>query len=210
MREEPFNRFTNRAKDVMEAAIGEARRLNHGSVGAEHLLLGILHVGHSASARTLKSLGVQLDTAREQVGLLTGGGETPLQNEPVLAPSARRALEHAFEETRSLNHHILGPAPILLGILRDTNGVAVKVLEGLGVEADQVRVTLLAQVAPRNPPGAGLSALLMELRGVKLMDLLRAVQAQKLQAIGEGDYASALRHHEVEGHILEQLLLEPR
>jgi transcriptional regulator with XRE-family HTH domain len=141
----PFERFTRRAREVVVRAEREARALGHDTVGPGHLLLGILSLEEEPAARALEDLGVDLEAARRAVLREVGKGEGGDGRRLSFAPEARKALEDALREARALGHHYIGTQHVLLGLLRDTEGIAAHVLAEFEVSADDVR-TALAEV----------------------------------------------------------------
>jgi hypothetical protein len=134
-----FERFTDRARRVVVLAQHEARRLNHGYIGTEHLLLGLIHEGEGVAARALESLGISLEAVRHQVEEVIGQGQhEPAQKIP-FTPRAKKALELSRREALAMGHNYVGTEHILLGLLREGDGVAAQVLVGLGVDLNRVR-----------------------------------------------------------------------
>jgi ATP-dependent Clp protease ATP-binding subunit ClpC len=135
-----FERFTDRARLVVVRAQEEARRLDHDYVGTEHLLLGLIHesVGGMA-ARALESLGIGLETVRQRVEEVTDRGEQAPSGRILFTPQAKKVLELALLESIQLGHHYIGTEHILLGLIREGDGVAAQVLSGLGADLDGAR-----------------------------------------------------------------------
>jgi ATP-dependent Clp protease ATP-binding subunit ClpC len=134
-----FERFTDRARRVVVTAQEEARMLNHNFVGTEHILLGLLGEGEGLAAKALESLGISLDAVRQQVEEITGHGEhTPPGSIP-FTPGAKRTLELSLTEAVRLGHDYVGTEHILLGLLREGEGVAAQVLVKLGADVNRVR-----------------------------------------------------------------------
>ena len=135
-----FERFTDRARLVVVRAQEEARRLDHDYVGTEHLLLGLIHesVGGMA-AKALESLGIGLETVRQRVEEVTDRGEQAPSGRILFTPQAKKVLELALLESIQLGHHYIGTEHILLGLIREGDGVAVQVLSGLGADLDGAR-----------------------------------------------------------------------
>jgi transcriptional regulator with XRE-family HTH domain len=138
----PFERFTRRAREVVVRAEREARALRHDTVGPEHLLLGILSLEEEPAARALEDLGVDLAAARHSVLRAVGGRGGGDVRRLAFAPEARRALEDSLREARALGHHYIGTQHVLLGLLRDAEGIATRVLEQFEVSAEDVRRAL--------------------------------------------------------------------
>ena len=135
-----FERFSDRARLVVVRAQEEARRLDHDYVGTEHLLLGLIHesVGGMA-ARALESLGIGLETVRQRVEEVTDRGEQAPSGRILFTPQAKKVLELALLESIQLGHHYIGTEHILLGLIREGDGVAAQVLSGLGADLDGAR-----------------------------------------------------------------------
>ncbi|MDI6872191.1 MAG: ATP-dependent Clp protease ATP-binding subunit [Bacillota bacterium] len=138
-----FGRFTERAERVIILSQEEARRLGHNYVGTEHLLLGLVREGEGVAARALQNLGLSLEQIREQVETVIGPGEGGLTGKINFTPRAKRVMELAVDEARELGHSYIGTEHILLGLLREDEGVAAQVLKNLGAELDRVREEVL-------------------------------------------------------------------
>jgi ATP-dependent Clp protease ATP-binding subunit ClpA len=134
-----FERFTERARRVVVLAQDEARTLNHDWIGTEHLLLGLIGEGGGVAARALESLGISLDTVRQQVEEIIGRGEQAPPGHVPLTPRAKKVLELAFREARALGHGYTGTEHILLGLIREGDGVAAQVLVRLGADLTRAR-----------------------------------------------------------------------
>lgn len=176
-----FERFTDRARRVVVLAQDEARRLNQNYIGTEHLLLGLIHEGDGIAARALETMGISLEAVRAQVIEIIGEGEQPTTGHIPFTPRARKVLEYSMREALQLGHNYIGTEHILLGLLREGDGVASQVLMNLGADLNTVRQTVIellsgyqggnAQGSDRdvvgvgggradNPRGGGNSALL--------------------------------------------------
>src|SRR5690554_3726263 len=129
-----FGRFTERAQKVVVLSQEEARRLGHNVVGTEHILLGLAAEGEGVAARALQSMNISLDAVRSEVEKVIGKGEHPPQGQIGFTPRAKRVLELAFDEARQLGHNYIGTEHILLGLIREGEGVAAQVLKNLGVD----------------------------------------------------------------------------
>jgi ATP-dependent Clp protease ATP-binding subunit ClpC len=134
-----FERFTDRARRVIVLAQEEARMLNHNYIGTEHLLLGLIHEGEGVAAKALESLGISLDAVREQVEVIIGQGQLAPPGHIPFTPRAKKVLELADRETRALGHAYVGTEHILLGLIREGDGVAAQVLVQLGADLNRVR-----------------------------------------------------------------------
>jgi ATP-dependent Clp protease ATP-binding subunit ClpC len=135
-----FARFTDRARRAVVRAQEEARMLDHSFIGSEHILLGLIHdeVG-GVGAKALESLGISLETVRNQVEEISGRGQAPPPGHIPFTPQAKRVLELALSESRALGHSYIGTEHILLGLIRQGEGVAAQVLSGLGADLDGAR-----------------------------------------------------------------------
>jgi ATP-dependent Clp protease ATP-binding subunit ClpC len=155
-----FERFTEKAIKVIMLAQEEARRLGHNFVGTEQILLGLIGEGTGVAAKVLKSMGVNLKDARIEVEKIIGRGSGFVAVEIPFTPRAKRVLELSLEEARQLGHNYIGTEHLLLGLIREGEGVAARVLENLGVDLSKVRTQVIrmlgetAEVAP-GPGGGG-------------------------------------------------------
>jgi ATP-dependent Clp protease ATP-binding subunit ClpC len=146
-----FDKFTNRAKQVIKLAKKEAQRLNHNYLGTEHVLLGLLKLGQGVAVNVLRNLGVDFETVRNEVEKLVGyGPEIQVYGDPALTGKVKKVFEFANEEAASLNHNYVGTEHLLLGLLRQTDGVAAQVLENLNVNLKEVRKEVLKELETFN------------------------------------------------------------
>ena len=163
-----FERFTDRARRVVVLAQEESRLLKHNYIGTEHLLLGLLHEGEGLAAKALGSLGVYLEQVRGEIGEMIGvGSATPPRHIP-FTPRAKKVLELSLREALQLGHNYIGTEHILLGLLREGEGVAAQVLTKLGLDLAKVRQALL-ELTRDAPPSA---------RGVTLEERLNSIEAR--------------------------------
>jgi ATP-dependent Clp protease ATP-binding subunit ClpA len=139
-----FNKFTERARKVLSLAQEEAQRFLHNYIGTEHLLLGLVREGEGVAAKVLSNLGVELNEVRSAVEFIIGRGDRIVLGEIGLTPRAKKVIELAVDEARRLNHHYIGTEHLLLGLLREGEGIAVGVLESLGVNLEKARRQTLA------------------------------------------------------------------
>ncbi len=142
-----FDKFTERARRVLTLAQEEAQRFNHNYIGTEHLLLGLVREGDGIAARVLGNLGVQLPKVRSAVEFIIGRGESMIMGEIGLTPRAKKVIELAVDEARRLNHHYIGTEHLLLGLVREGEGIAAGVLESLGVSLEKVRAQVIQVVS---------------------------------------------------------------
>jgi ATP-dependent Clp protease ATP-binding subunit ClpC len=139
-----FERFTDRARKVMALANQEAQRFNHEYIGTEHILLGLVKEGSGVGANVLKNLDVDLRKVRLEVEkLVKAGPEMVTMGRLPQTPRAKKVIEYAIEEARNLNHNYVGTEHLLLGLLREHDGVAAQVLMNLGLKLEQVREEVL-------------------------------------------------------------------
>ncbi|HYM53503.1 MAG TPA: ATP-dependent Clp protease ATP-binding subunit [Candidatus Dormibacteraeota bacterium] len=134
-----FDKFTDRARKVLTLAQDEAQRFNHNYIGTEHLLLGLVREGEGVAARVLENMNVELSKVRTAVEFIIGRGDRPVVGEVGLTPRAKRVIELAIDEARRLGHNYIGTEHLLLGLVREGEGIAAGVLESLGVNLDKVR-----------------------------------------------------------------------
>lgn len=142
-----LDKFTERAKKVLVYAQDEATRFNHNYIGTEHLLLGLLREGDGIAAKVLANLGVELNKVRSAVEFIIGRGERMVVGDINLTPRAKRVIELAVEEARRLGHNYIGTEHLLLGLVREGEGIAAGVLESLGVNLDKVRAQVVQVVS---------------------------------------------------------------
>ena len=153
-----FERFTEKAIKVIMLAQEEARRLGHNFVGTEQILLGLIGEGTGVAAKVLKSMGVNLKDARVEVEKIIGRGSGFVAVEIPFTPRAKRVLELSLEEARQLGHNYIGTEHLLLGLIREGEGVAARVLENLGVDLAKVRtqvIRMLGETAEVSAGGGG-------------------------------------------------------
>jgi ATP-dependent Clp protease ATP-binding subunit ClpC len=134
-----FERFTDRARRVVVLAQEEARMLNHNYIGTEHILLGLIHEGEGVAAKALESLGISLEAVRQQVEEIIGQGQQAPSGHIPFTPRAKKVLELSLRESLQLGHNYIGTEHILLGLLREGEGVAAQVLVKLGADLNRVR-----------------------------------------------------------------------
>ena len=135
-----FNRFTERARKVIILAKEEARRFNHDYIGTEHLLLGLVREGEGVAAAVLQKLGISLENIRIEIEkLVQPGPSTQVLGDIPFTPRAKKVLELSVEEAKSLGHNYIGTEHLLLGLIKEGEGVASQVLVNLGLDLEKVR-----------------------------------------------------------------------
>ena len=150
-----FERFTDRARRVVVLAQEEARLLNHNYIGTEHILLGLIHEGEGVAAKALESLGISLEAVRNQVEEIIGqGGSSPSGHIP-FTPRAKKVLELSLREALQLGHNYIGTEHILLGLIREGEGVAAQVLVKLGADLSRVRQQVIQLLSGYSGSGSG-------------------------------------------------------
>jgi Clp amino terminal domain, pathogenicity island component len=147
-----FERFTERARQVVVLAQDEARALKHNYIGTEHLLLGLLREEEGAAAHVLQTFGVTLDEAREQVARVVGRGDEPAVGQIPFTPHAKRVLELSLREALSLGHDYIDTEHVLLGLIREGEGVGSQVLGDFGVDLETVREAVARMFSGRAAP----------------------------------------------------------
>ena len=156
-----FERFTDRARRVVVLAQEEARMLNHNYIGTEHILLGLIHEGEGVAAKALESLGISLDAVRQQVEEIIGQGQQAPSGHIPFTPRAKKVLELSLREALQLGHNYIGTEHILLGLIREGDGVAAQVLVKLGADLNRVRqqvIQLLHGYQGKEPTATGTAA----------------------------------------------------
>src|SRR4051812_28631339 len=143
-----FDKFTERARKVLQLAQEEAQRFNHNYIGTEHLLLGLVREGDGVAAKVLANLGVKLGKVRSSVEFIIGRGDRSVTGDIGLTPRAKKVIELSIDEARRLNHHYVGTEHLLLGLVREGEGIAAAVLEKLGVSLDKVRSQVIYVLNP--------------------------------------------------------------
>src|SRR5258707_527681 len=156
--DEMFERFTDRARRVVVLAQEEARMLNHNYIGTEHVLLGLIHEGEGAAAKALESLGISREAVRQQVEEIIGQGQQAPSGHIPFTPRAKKVLELSLREALQLGHNYIGTEHILLGLIREGEGVAAQVLVKLGADLNRVRqqvIQLLHGYQGKEPAASG-------------------------------------------------------
>ena len=180
-----FEKFSERARRVLSLAQEEAKRFNHNYIGTEHILLGLVRETDGVAARVLSNLGAELSKVRSAVEFIIGRGERPSPGDIGLTPRAKRVIELAVDEARRLNHHYIGTEHLLVGLLREGEGVAAGVLESLGVSLDKVRAEtnrILSQSVTQTQTGGRTSSRTPTLDQLGI-DLTQAARSNKLDPV---------------------------
>lgn len=204
-----FDKFTNRAKQVIKLAKKEAQRLNHNYLGTEHVLLGLLKLGQGVAVNVLKNFGVDFETVRTEVERLVGyGPEIQVYGDPALTGRVKKVFEYANEEAANLGHNYVGTEHLLLGLLRQSDGVASQVIDNLNVDLQQVRKEVIRELETFNlqlPPagGFGSSSSKQEKAGAEKLPALRAYGHDLTDMSREGKLDPVIgRNDEVERLVL--------
>jgi ATP-dependent Clp protease ATP-binding subunit ClpC len=154
-----FERFTDRARRVVVLAQGEARSLNHSYIGSEHILLALFQEGSGVAVRALEAMQISPDAVRQQIEQVSNPGKTPPNAGHIpFTPQAKKVLELSLREALQLGHNYIGTEHILLGLIREGEGVSAQVLLGLGANLDRTREQVIQILAGRNPE-AGVRAI---------------------------------------------------
>jgi len=173
-----FERFTDRARKVMALANQEAQRFNHEYIGTEHILLGLVKEGSGVGANVLKNLDVDIKKLRLEIEkLVKSGPDMVTMGKLPQTPKAKKVIEYAIEEARALNHNYVGTEHILLGLLRETEGIAAQVLMNLGLKLEDVRQEVL------NLLGAGVDSSAYQSLGMKMTPAAGQKQKSKTPAL---------------------------
>lgn len=201
MPEGTFEGFTDRARRVVVLAQEEARELGHGSVGPEHVLLGLLAVGQGVAAVALESLGISLRETRERVGEIAGRGQDPPAGTVPFTPAARQLPEGALREAQRLGHDYVGTEHLLLALPCEGDGVAARVLAAQGADHARVRervLDLLARAGEQASPETRMVRLPVPAGLADVLEQLPRVRRQKAAAVEAKDFegAAALRERE--------------
>ena len=173
-----FERFTERARQVVVLAQDEARALEHNYIGTEHILLGLLREEEGLAARVLESLDITVEEVRAQVARIVGQGDEVTTGQIPFTPRAKKVLELALREALSIGHNYIGTEHLLLALVRENQGVAARILRDFGGDAETVRTEILAMLSGRGArPARGAAA-------TRLGPLADAADAATRMAIG--------------------------
>jgi ATP-dependent Clp protease ATP-binding subunit ClpA len=188
-----FERFTERARQVVVLAQEESRALKHNYIGTEHLLLGILRVEDGIGAQALEALDVSLAEVRAMVARIIGEGNEVVTGQIPFTPRAKKALELSLREALSLGHNYIGTEHILLGLAREGEGVAMRILLDYDADAQKIREWVVRRLARAPVPGDPVAELAPDLRAE--VERVRAEKAEAIEA-QEFDRAASLRVRE--------------
>jgi ATP-dependent Clp protease ATP-binding subunit ClpA len=208
-----FERFTDRARRVIPLAQEEARRLQHNYIGTEHLLLGLIHEGEGVAAKALESLGISLEAARVQVEQIIGQGPTAPTGHIPFTPRAKKVLELSLREALQLGHNYVGTEHILLGLIREGEGVAAQVLARFGADHARLREQVLGLLTGEGEQAGVGTRLIRMTVPADLRDYdkqLAAVRRQKQAAIDEEDFDTAATLRDREKRLLADKLRRER
>ena len=176
-----FERFTDRARRVVVLAQEEARMLSHNYIGTEHILLGLIHEGEGVAAKALESLDISLEAVRAQVEEIIGQGQQAPSGHIPFTPRAKKVLELSLREALQLGHSYIGTEHILLGLIREGEGVAAQVLQKLGADLNRVRqqvIQLLSGFQGKEASGVGRRARRLGQRRAVVLAGARPVRSQ--------------------------------
>ncbi len=196
-----FDKFTNRAKQVIKLAKREAQRLNHNYLGTEHILLGLMKLGQGIAVNVLKNMNIEYDTVGAEVELTVGyGPEIQVYGDPALTSKVKKVFEYANEEALALNHNYVGTEHLLLALIRLQDGVAAQILENLNVNLKEVRKEILKELETFN----------LQVPPVTLGNSQNQKQSQDRAASSSGQAAGSEKMHALKayGHDLTELCRE--
>ncbi|MBN2479209.1 MAG: ATP-dependent Clp protease ATP-binding subunit [Parachlamydiales bacterium] len=206
-----FDKFTNRAKQVIKLAKKESQRLNHNYLGTEHILLGLLKLGQGIAVNVLRNMNLNYDTIRAEVEKIVGfGPETGGYSDPALTGKVKKVFEFANEEASNLNHNYVGTEHLLLALLRQSDGVAAQVLENMSIDLKEVRKEILKeletfnlQLPPMGTSSSSSSSSKQQDRGTDKMPALKAYGHDLTELAREGKMDPVIgRKKEIERLIL--------
>jgi ATP-dependent Clp protease ATP-binding subunit ClpC len=173
-----FERLTDRARRVLVYAQDEARDFDHAFIGTEHILLGLIREGDGLAAKVLSSQGITCDAVREKVRELTEPATNSSTGSPPFTPRAKKVLELSLREALQLGHSYIGTEHLLLGLVRQGDGVAIRILSELGVEGSVIRAQVLESISSLRSPQVGELPVLTQLDSAIFCGVVRAVGQQ--------------------------------
>ena len=188
-----FDKFTERARKVLDLAQVEAQRRGHSHIGTEHLLLGLVSEGEGVAAKVLSNLGIELFRVRAAVEALIGQAAEARPGEIGLTTRAKKVIELAVDESRRMNHHYIGTEHLLLGLVREREGIAAGVLESLGIDLEKVRtqtiqVLSLGETARRRQDAAARQAETARQTAHDMAQIAQAEMRKRRLAVGPSHY----------------------
>lgn len=190
-----FERFTERARQVVILGQDEARAMKHRYIGTEHLLLGLLRIEDGLAALVLSELRVDVENVRERVRAIVGDGDVAIQGQIPFTPRSKKTLELALREALSIGHNYIGTEHLLLALTRESEGVAARILHDLEIEAETVRSKVIKALTP---PGRAGRATKAPGYNPSLLDIVRT---GKDMALDQGRFAIASRLREIENEL---------
>jgi hypothetical protein len=187
-----FERFTERARQVVVLAQDEARALKHNYIGTEHILLGLLREEEGLAARILELFGIGIEDVRGQVGRIVGWGDEPTVGQLPFTPRAKKVLELSLREALKMGHNYIGTEHVLLGLVRENEGVAARILVDFGADAESIRNEVIRMLSGPGPSPERVDV------PPELVQRIEGVRAEKEAAIeaGEWERAASLRDEE--------------
>jgi ATP-dependent Clp protease ATP-binding subunit ClpC len=190
-----FERFTERARQVVVLAQDEARGLRHNYIGTEHLLLGLFREEEGLAARVLESMAITIEEVRAQIKRIIGEGDEPVFTGQIpFTPRAKKVLELSLREAMTLGHNYIGTEHILLGIVRESEGVGARILLGFDADAEKIRNEVIRMLSGPRAHSSESSP----------HDLLERVRAQKEAAIAAGQMERAAQLRDEERRLVRE------
>ncbi|HZR38639.1 MAG TPA: Clp protease N-terminal domain-containing protein [Ktedonobacteraceae bacterium] len=196
-----FTRFTERARKVLSLSQEEAQRFQHNYIGTEHLLLGLVREGEGVGAKVLARLGVDLQRVREKVEYIIGRGDRIVLGEIGLTPRAKKVIEYAVDEADRMGHQYIGTEHLLLGLVREGNGIASGVLESMGINLEEIRTMTVTIVSHAEAIRVTVVDASSKEQGIHLYD-----RKQLLQSLSSFDYPLDDQAYRVLSHAGEEAL----
>src|SRR5437867_4715984 len=186
-----FERFTERARQVVVLAQDEARALKHNYIGTEHILLGLLREEEGLAARVLESLDITVEEVRAQVARIVGQGDEVTTGQIPFTPRAKKVLELALREALSLGHNYIGTEHILLGLVRENEGVAARILLDFDADAEKIRNEVIRMLSGPGRPGRRIEVPLPPLKDGPLAPVIEHVRQMKEERIEAQEWERA-------------------
>jgi ATP-dependent Clp protease ATP-binding subunit ClpA len=203
-----FERFTERARQVVVLAQDEARALKHNYIGTEHILLGLLREEEGLAARVLESLDITVEEVRAQVARIVGQGDEVTTGQIPFTPRAKKVLELALREALSLGHNYIGTEHILLGLVRENEGVAARILLDFDADAEKIRNEVVHMLSgPGRSPSTRYEAPARPIPPA-LVEGIETVRAQKEAALHAGEFEHAVELRDRELRLMREAGIE--